>query len=155
MWGLRDLLVSALQRLRSIPTHVGFTSRYPGPPRPRPVHPHACGVYEMRLSVLPVTVGPSPRMWGLPRTSLEWPAVYRSIPTHVGFTKAKVLITSVTFGPSPRMWGLRRIQSALELLQRSIPTHVGFTTPRHMVTPPTTVHPHACGVYPPTTYFCP
>ena len=127
MWGLLNLKTPKGGRKRSIPTHVGFTTRagsWRSPstrsipthvgftPTPHAlltktaVHPHACGVYFLDRDKSSMSDGPSPRMWGLP----------------MGYHK---LITYI----------------------RSIPTHVGFTPIGNILVAPVSVHPHACGVY--------
>ena len=50
---------------RFIPTHVGFTQEAWADYRYKPVHPHACGVYELLVSLGFNVRGSSPRMWGL------------------------------------------------------------------------------------------
>ena len=92
---------------------------------------------------------------------------HRSIPTHVGFTLRCPFVSALlavhphargvyvytyflrsrVAGPSPRTWGLRPPESLRAASLRSIPTHVGFTLVPRPAPRPTTVHPHAHGVY--------
>jgi len=71
-----------------------------------PVHPHACGDYEVLWEANAPVGGPSPRVWGLPPHAPGDRHEGRSIPTRVGTTVPEV-----------------------EHLQhhRSIPTRVGTT----------------------------
>ena len=96
MWGLRGHAAARHRRLRSIPTHVGFTTGPRRRPCRPPVHPHACGVYSARHGHIELIIGPSPRMWGLRRNPPTDTVITRSIPTHVGFT-----LTAVTVFPTP------------------------------------------------------
>ena len=127
MWGLRASPPAAAFFRRSIPTHVGFTPRSSHGGRTTPVHPHACGVYLLIPASSVLSIGPSPRMWGLPGRSAPARSCHRSIPTHVGFTPEGLLLRTERL--------------------RSIPTHVGFTRLFSVLKHGVTVHPHACGVY--------
>ena len=140
-------IVSFPQEIRSIPTHVGFTSRSAPRPWCTAVHPHARGVYFLVKNAPPKQV--------------------RSIPTHVGFTSPSTMVFSSfsvhphargvyalmdserlkLYGPSPRTWGLLVALSENGLHRRSIPTHVGFTIRPHRHYQIPSVHPHARGVY--------
>ncbi len=167
VWGLLEVDIGFANPARSIPTRVGTTRPVSPTPNGRPVHPHACGDYLARLSTLPMSTGPSPRVWGLPVGPFGMAAAARSIPTRVGTTGglspgaagkpvhphacgdygmgAGLKLGSP--GPSPRVWGLRGPGVPLLQPRRSIPTRVGTT--RGFPRPPWsgTVHPHACGDY--------
>ena len=84
--GFTKLISNKRQTARSIPTCVGFTltswTRCPPPT----VHPHVRGVYGPYVTPLPVIRGPSPRAWGLLRRCVRREHGGRSIPTCVGFT---------------------------------------------------------------------
>ena len=135
------------KQVRSIPTHVGFTSPSTMVFSSFSVHPHARGVYALMDSERLKLYGPSPRTWGLLVALSENGLHRRSIPTHVGFTsplQAALFSPSVhphargvyptslpmkcgMTGPSPRTWGLRGAGRHRPPVRRSIPTHVGFT----------------------------
>ena len=146
-WGLRNDLIGFQERVRSIPTCVGFTGdTYDVDPR-RPVHPHVRGVYGLEI--------------------FHPPGLVRSIPTCVGFTSTGnpsrwrtavhphvrgVYFNSFTRpvhmdGPSPRAWGLQCLELYRNSGPRSIPTCVGFTSPAPNQARRQTVHPHVRGVY--------
>ena len=113
--------------LRSIPTYVGFTSRFPTEGITITVHPHIRGVYGKGC--------------GHKRTN------DRSIPTYVGFTLSPAVEIPIRSGPSPHTWGLRGDSNNPSYSPRSIPTYVGFTQGLFCWTPPPPVHPHIRGVY--------
>ena len=146
-WGLRWRGSSGPPSGRSIPTHVGFTPVDREAPGWLPVHPHARGVY---CAVFPPGLapgGPSPRTWGLHDPLGVLGVLFRSIPTHVGFTAETAFVSACCTvhphargvysaaliflpkgdGPSPRTWGLPLC---------SLFSHVMIA-----------VHPHARGVY--------
>ena len=114
-------------RPRSIPTYVGFTSRFPTEGITITVHPHIRGVYGKGC--------------GHKRTN------DRSIPTYVGFTLSPAVEIPIRSGPSPHTWGLRGDSNNPSYSPRSIPTYVGFTMCITPSTPQTPVHPHIRGVY--------
>ena len=106
---------------------MGFTPNGYEQHTGQPVHPHACGVYNVAILQAVTMYGPSPRMWGLLSQGEARIDLERSIPTHVGFTAMASGAQSGQYGPSPRMWGLRGPGDLPRPEARSIPTHVGFT----------------------------
>ena len=94
-----------------------------------------------------LSIGPSPRVWGLPQNIGSSLIDNRSIPTRVGTTStysSHLQAASVhphacgdyrhyltrdelEAGPSPRVWGLHLATDASHAYQRSIPTRVGTT----------------------------
>ena len=90
------------------------------------VHPHACGEYTDSLSITLLSLGSSPRLWGIHRVPHDWGALGRFIPTPVGNTlgarvgtaaKAvhphacgeyfvQVILPHLKGGSSPRLWGI-------------------------------------------------
>ena len=105
-WGLLSSIRLNHSRIRSIPTHVGFTTSGDYPEKQGTVHPHARGVYCMMRVSEAGFHGPSPRTWGLrpatPDPAPAWPVhphargVYGG-EDHPGRRQG---------GPSPRTWGL-------------------------------------------------
>ena len=84
--GFTKLISNKRQTARSIPTCVGFTRARMTWMSQDSVHPHVRGVYAGAVDVADTAPGPSPRAWGL-RTPLgDTGAMSRSIPTCVGFT---------------------------------------------------------------------
>ena len=91
------------------------------------VHPHVCGVYQAFFMISDRLYGSSPRVWGLLKSHHSSLALYRFIPTCVGFTVRHVVQFPAPHGSSPRVWGLHAPKSGRF-----------FRFP---------VHPHVCGVY--------
>ena len=137
--------------VRFIPTYVGFTNAI---------------IYNESERT-----GSSPRMWGLLGAAPAWVSTQRFIPTYVGFTHLRSDWMSMctvhphvcgvyddgpgrpapSVGSSPRMWGLRCLRLRRGLWDRFIPTYVGFTAGPKSKDSRTTVHPHVCGVYYPSS----
>jgi len=135
-------------------------------------HPHARGENARQVSASVKIPGPSPRTWGERVSRRPHPGLPRTIPTHVGRTRADIihgqretdhphargenLAESLTktknAGPSPRTWGELGSKSPLRLILRTIPTHVGRTVPRRQGGLRDPDHPHARGENPPVTF---
>ena len=94
---------------------------------PFPVHPHACGAYNVEGNVSSASV--------------------RFIPTHVGHTTVYRIGLMYPSGSSPRMWGILQSVSCSNDPIRFIPTHVGHTFSLCITASADPVHPHACGAY--------
>ena len=91
--------------------------------------------------------GPSPRAWGLRKTSKMTKSL-AAVHPHVRGVYGYVEQTEPrTHGPSPRAWGLLSGVRAVRLFGRSIPTCVGFTRSGLRIRPGGSVHPHVRGVY--------
>ena len=126
MWGILQSPGGSVCTDRFIPTHVGNTAGVVDFFCAMPVHPHACGEYmSSRLSVS-ISVGSSPRMWGILAATPRASGCDRFIPTHVGNTPAEqgedqsapvhphacgeytcgTRRRSIGAGSSPRMWGI-------------------------------------------------
>jgi hypothetical protein len=65
VWGIQALYRRALHGSRFIPTRVGNTCIYVFYQREHPVHPHACGEYPWKPQKPNISVGSSPRVWGI------------------------------------------------------------------------------------------
>ncbi len=153
-WGKRSLRLVSCTTRRSIPTHVGKTLRAASIWAIAAVHPHPRGENDDRGLGVDGHLGPSPPTWGKlelvsPRSGLS-----RSIPTHVGKTRAEGSARRVHLvhphprgenwkgkaegtahtGPSPPTWGKPRPLHPRHPRSRSIPTHVG-KTPRTAASP--------------------
>ena len=129
------------------------------------VHPHVCGERPRYLSVVPQTLGSSPRVWGTPINSFIVMGFSRFIPTCVGnalegFIKKSIfpvhphvcgerpraaLRLCPPAGSSPRVWGTHLPIHQHHASIRFIPTCVGNATKINSVTALATVHPHVCG----------
>ena len=123
---LRDELVG-LVPCRSIPACAGNTRRPPAPPCPPPVHPRVCGEHGDPAQLIPVLIGPSPRVRGTRRKPRRGYPARRSIPACAGNTvpvamtannssvhprvcgehPAAVVQAWINNGPSPRVRGTR------------------------------------------------
>ena len=105
-WGERPLLLVAHVVIRTIPTGVGRTWRYPGNSRSAPDHPHGRGENRHRGGHRRTKTGPSPRAWGEPPGRAGAGRCSRTIPTGVGrtlplqgFTNAYEAILRLSDGP--------------------------------------------------------
>jgi len=94
-WGERFLLPRFLAAERTIPTHVGRTSRTSRKRNLRTDHPHARGENCAHGCTLNHDTGPSPRTWGERIITTNDPGNVRTIPTHVGRTGWSGLHTRV------------------------------------------------------------
>ncbi len=146
-WGIRRGGGHPHRLIRSIPTCVGNTGLRGDTLRRRPVHPHVRGEYQLALAGVAAQAGPSPRAWGILRSTLLASRSFRSIPTCVGNTascaatprtspvhphvRGEYLYASqraiALYGPSPRAWGIPLMVAPSPLRSRSIPTCVGNT----------------------------
>ena len=125
MWGTRRASIHGAALVRFIPTHVGNASIGKNTHRLFPVHPHACGERNKKVTQRSLRGGSSPRMWG---TLMRFRRIFvprRFIPTHVGNAQKKEKRLEFVIGSSPRMWGTRHINSLIGDNGRFIPTHVG------------------------------
>ena len=165
MWGTGNPPVSFDGPWRFIPTHVGNGHSLMIHPRVLLVHPHACGERNCGRWTKKTRRGSSPRMWGTGKWSLPIFDPIRFIPTHVGnggvgsFQPAVVAVHPhacgerlanpakhlLITGSSPRMWGTGNKNRTQSQTIRFIPTHVGNGRGSVVDTPPSSVHPHACG----------
>ncbi len=113
----------------------------------------------------PKVNGPSPRVWGEPRSTPALRAAQRTIPTRVGRTLGSYspapqfpdhphacgenISTFARYspngGPSPRVWGEPPNTSRHETKTRTIPTRVGRTPQPTRGSAAPSDHPHACG----------
>ena len=134
---------------------------------PSTVHPHVCGDYIGNILPHCVSLGSSPRVWGLRPGAPGVRRRVRFIPTCVGTTSPQSTRTfsvsvhphvcgdyvdlvgarDTVLGSSPRVWGLLRYTVISLGIPRFIPTCVGTTDdegpdPAHL-----SVHPHVCGDY--------
>ena len=164
-WGQPNRYQQVAMLARTIPTCVGTTLVVFLAVAGTADHPHVRGDNSIRLSVVLVIVGPSPRAWG---QHLPCPAVKespRTIPTCVGTTGfhgtasrwradhphvrgdnfSAHAFTALTTGPSPRAWGQRPRCPSPGAGRRTIPTCVGttFATSCNRYSP--SDHPHVRG----------
>ena len=65
-WGLRPASCWLRILLRFIPTYVGLTYGIHHARRPRTVHPHIRGAYNLGTFLIIQIIGSSPHTWGLP-----------------------------------------------------------------------------------------
>ena len=151
------------------PTRVGNTRCHRTMRWRTSVHPHACGEYPDRYARSGLSVGSSPRVWGILPLVAQGKGYVRFIPTRVGNTflfralgesssvhphacgeyrRAEQAATH-TVGSSPRVWGILGSQSTWLLCHRFIPTRVGNTRSTLFSFMRCAVHPHACGEYRP------
>ena len=147
-WGLPHPKNPGTSPTRSIPTCVGTTSPSRTVSWMRSVHPHVRGDYGLPEEGLVITLGPSPRAWGLLGRPGLRSVRRRSIPTCVGTTRTCTSCLCTPRGPSPRAWGLRCRSASGGVRRRSIPTCVGTTVSNDIVPKMLTVHPHVRGDYP-------
>ena len=94
-------------KIRFIPTHVGFTALVAPSNSVISVHPHTCGVYKLTFIASGFRAGSSPHMWGL-RLGGWSSGVVR--PVHPHTCGVYVLCgpgSTRHYGSSPHMWGLR------------------------------------------------
>ena len=114
-----------------------------------------------------VSVGSSPRAWGIPPQLRAFQYPCRFIPTGVGNTRNDNFFHDVppvhphgrgeyaldcdhlrpAVGSSPRAWGIRFCKNKKRCWDRFIPTGVGNTTCLHVLDLPRSVHPHGRGEY--------
>ena len=127
VWGIRRRIFLRRAIRWSIPTRVGNTSASSLPATGWAVHPHACGEYVFKKTIVMWLIGPSPRVWGI--LPYHFPVIHAiwSIPTRVGNTSG----------------------SGGKLLRRMVHPHACGEYPERKIkrTIPS-VHPHACGEYP-------
>ena len=164
-WGEHPRLFFAFDPSRTIPTHVGRTARSAINPDSSTDHPHARGENVAQEFISLQQTGPSPRTWGERNVSRPVVRCVRTIPTHVGRTRARTgagpsmadhphargenarerRSKKTPAGPSPRTWGEHEGCFPLRISGRTIPTHVGRTRPIHELGATTPDHPHARG----------
>ena len=147
VWGIQKRCRHPGRIRRFIPTRVGNTR--PGwAARPAtPVHPHACGEYQISTLQKDVSSGSSPRVWGIHKSVGEQGVIGRFIPTRVGNTfprharggrwpvhphacgEYSISLRSwlLGSGSSPRVWGIHMSAFGEFVFERFIPTRVGNT----------------------------
>ena len=147
VWGIQKRCRHPGRIRRFIPTRVGNTR--PGwAARPAtPVHPHACGEYQISTLQKDVSSGSSPRVWGIHDWNGWTYADLRFIPTRVGNTatgscrlcpsavhphacgeyQVVEITKGIQFGSSPRVWGIPVARPVMQRMRRFIPTRVGNT----------------------------
>ena len=131
------------------------------------VHPHACGEYRSPLTGRLISIGSSPRVWGILFQMFLALDSKRFIPTRVGNTysihdvgccglvhphacgeyRSADECAHKVCGSSPRVWGILVIGLVHRGEGRFIPTRVGNTHRRVRAAGWAAVHPHACGEY--------
>ena len=146
-WGILGLPLLRPLPPRSIPTGVGNTDRQSSSMSGGAVHPHGRGEYTICVHSNFLSLGPSPRAWGIHKRYFRRRASYRSIPTGVGNTLTLRRSRFKFSGPSPRAWGILRPQRPRVPRVRSIPTGVGNTRTRYPPAGVASVHPHGRGEY--------
>ena len=127
VWGIPLGEVTNPTGRRFIPTRVGNTHGWPTTPRLHPVHPHACGEYDVSAFFFGHISGSSPRVWGILSPYTSQVLCNRFIPTRVGNTNCDRFPLPVgpvhphacgeygsrgthawgASGSSPRVWGIR------------------------------------------------
>ena len=135
------------------------------PSRTGAVHPHACGEKFSETLQRVLKDGSSPRVWGKGGRGQRACARVRFIPTRVGKRAPSApraatspvhphacgekghaqALQKAEHGSSPRVWGKAYTRSRQGSIRRFIPTRVGKSTPHPCPSPPSPVHPHACG----------
>ena len=95
-WGERLYVVRKRQESRTIPTHVGRTSRDDRGHRSGTDHPHARGENAFGRRANAREPGPSPRTWGEQCEGREPKEAPRTIPTHVGRTPHRSRTSAAT-----------------------------------------------------------
>ena len=86
VWGIQVLILTGEHWYRFIPTRVGNTLHRGPTRRTDPVHPHACGEYDLGVLVGNRCRGSSPRVWGIQGDAGLYLLWRRFIPTRVGNT---------------------------------------------------------------------
>ena len=168
VWGIPRGAAAGSRPGRFIPTRVGNTRVAPSLKETETVHPHACGEYIPVSGGDNVTVGSSPRVWGIRFVAVDGLEYLRFIPTRVGNTTAwrgwsrqrtvhphacgeyspSRSSDGLHVGSSPRVWGIPLGEVTNPTGRRFIPTRVGNTHVWPEPRPRLSVHPHACGEYP-------
>ena len=167
VWGVRGRRWLRNWIRRFIPTCVGSTSFTCSISSSIEVHPHVCGEYPTCHSISAISLGSSPRVWGVLRRIGLVCYRFRFIPTCVGSTTFLYAYSSskqvhphvcgeydymlagaaVALGSSPRVWGVLGGQIGENPHVGFIPTCVGSTYIGTPGTVNTAVHPHVCGEY--------
>ncbi len=65
VWGIRSWMQFCVRRPRFTPTRVGNTQAHNIARGTHPVHPHACGEYELQADFNAAGTGSPPRVWGI------------------------------------------------------------------------------------------
>ena len=138
------------------------------------VHPHACGEYKNLYFQQGPINGSSPRLWGVCIIERAECERKRFIPTPVGSIVGRPQQGDVsgvhphacgeynpcrahhyiTSGSSPRLWGVFGQDESVLIQHRFIPTPVGSIQRRQNTPHIHPVHPHACGEYVPSMFWC-
>ncbi len=166
-WGIRLFTLRELATWWFIPTCVGNTNLQSGIPDGVTVHPHVRGEYFNVMLNEQMSLGSSPRAWGIHNTFFLYYANFWFIPTCVGNTFsldnwAKFILVhphvrgeyivicppySKIYGSSPRAWGIQHRVKSSSVLSWFIPTCVGNTKTGSYVLSRKLVHPHVRGEY--------
>ena len=149
----------------SIPARAGNPRRSADTPRPRRVHPRACGESPTTARRLDARRGPSPRVRGIPPPVVAPRDVDGSIPARAGNptcarqryrrravhpracgeSQAEAVARQARRGPSPRVRGIHLAAARRPDDRGSIPARAGNPRRRGIGVDPTRVHPRACG----------
>ena len=128
VWGYRGVGRGHARTTRFTPTRVGIPCFGTAPPRPAPVHPHACGDTVSRSSLPALLAGSPPRVWGYLEVCRGARGCSRFTPTRVGIpsctsrigpvppvhphacgdTPTVSVCEAVAIGSPPRVWGYRQ-----------------------------------------------
>ena len=127
VWGIRGHVSDRRGRPRFIPTRVGNTPTESTYRFDSSVHPHACGEYGRGTAHGMISIGSSPRVWGIRGPCRQKHGCCRFIPTRVGNTESRTGCDLAGHGSSPRVWGIQFAQQFADFLFRFIPTRVGNT----------------------------
>ncbi len=130
---------------RIIPTRVGTRQFEKHNRLQQGDHPHACGDKVLKVSVVVIFLGSSPRVWGQVQRPTKRRDNSRIIPTRVGTSLQSGFFVfyfrdhphacgdkklapdraSRPLGSSPRVWGQVAISASSKSFCRIIPTRVG------------------------------
>ena len=126
MWGTCSRPCERKQKIRFIPTHVGYIHTALLPVARLTVHPHACGVHVTHHNKAHAAAGSSPRMWGTCQGQ-NLPQRLSTVHPHACGVHPNVFKSFISkLGSSPRMWGTSLFADCNILRARFIPTHVGY-----------------------------
>jgi len=153
VWGTYAELPTAHPPCRFIPTCVGNIPPAASVVAIFAVHPHVCGEHAAASSVMPVSFGSSPRVWGTSFAEIERDLQHRFIPTCVGNIKSA---SAFLFWVSvhPHVCGEHApVLDEIPIQTRFIPTCVGNMSPAAWVCDNAAVHPHVCGEHQLETYL--
>ena len=150
---------------RNIPAHAGKTSAPHRQAESTPEHPRACGENSHSDTIMPRTIGTSPRMRGKQISFISLAFSLRNIPAHAGKTLRSsgcqilnaehpracgenfwITLPMVSnAGTSPRMRGKLEYRHHDRFNHRNIPAHAGKTAKALKEMGVNAEHPRACG----------